>query len=203
MTGAVRRLRAADRPAVPWKNGGGLTRPVATWPAGAGLDTFEWRVSCATVAEDGPFSRFDGIDRTLAVLDGRLALDGDGRSRVIAAGEPPVSFRGEAAIVGRVLAADAGIAAPVVDLNVMVRRGLWEAEVRWAGLPAVVRSAADELLLFAWGAPVEVAVPGDAPVELAPDDVLWISQPAAAPVQLTAAAGRVLVIELSARAAAG
>ena len=31
----MRLLRAADRTAVPWKNGGGVTRDVIVWPAGA------------------------------------------------------------------------------------------------------------------------------------------------------------------------
>ncbi len=38
--------------------------------AGAGLETFIWRVSVADVASDGPFSRFPGIDRTIMLLEG-------------------------------------------------------------------------------------------------------------------------------------
>lgn len=38
-------IRGAELVAVPWKNGGGLTREVAAFPADAGLDTFVWRVS--------------------------------------------------------------------------------------------------------------------------------------------------------------
>ena len=39
-------------------------------PEGASLDTFDWRISMARVASDGPFSEFPGIDRTLAVVEG-------------------------------------------------------------------------------------------------------------------------------------
>ena len=70
----MRLLRAADRVAVPWKNGGGVTHDVIVSPAGATLDDFDWRISIAEIARSGPFSRFPGIDRTLAVLEGKVVL---------------------------------------------------------------------------------------------------------------------------------
>ena len=63
-------LRARNHRRMPWKNGGGVTTEIAVFPANAGLEDFEWRLSMATVASDGPFSLFAGIDRTLAVLEG-------------------------------------------------------------------------------------------------------------------------------------
>jgi environmental stress-induced protein Ves len=53
-----------------WKNGGGSTTEIAVAPMGASLDDFDWRVSMARVASDGPFSEFAGIDRTLDILKG-------------------------------------------------------------------------------------------------------------------------------------
>jgi environmental stress-induced protein Ves len=65
------RLITADRQArMPWRNGRGATREVAAWPPGATLDTFAWRVSVATIARSGPFSRFPGVARTLVLLSG-------------------------------------------------------------------------------------------------------------------------------------
>ena len=55
---------------MPWKNGGGSTDEIATYPRGAGLDAFDWRVSIAHVASDGPFSRFPGVERTITLLEG-------------------------------------------------------------------------------------------------------------------------------------
>ena len=52
-------LSAARRAAVPWKNGGGVTREVAAHPAGASLEDFDWRVSTAEVRAAGPFSGFE------------------------------------------------------------------------------------------------------------------------------------------------
>ena len=60
-------LRNSDHRRMPWKNGGGETVEVIVHPEGASLSDFGWRVSMATVASDGPFSVFPGIDRTLAV----------------------------------------------------------------------------------------------------------------------------------------
>ncbi len=78
----MRLLAATDRIARPWKNGGGVTFDVLSFPENATLDTFAWRISIAEVASDGPFSRFEGIDRSTAILRGegfRLVL-GDGRA---------------------------------------------------------------------------------------------------------------------------
>ena len=50
--------------------GGGSTTEIAVAPPGAGFDDFDWRVSLATITQDGPFSAFPGIDRTLALVDG-------------------------------------------------------------------------------------------------------------------------------------
>jgi environmental stress-induced protein Ves len=54
-----------------WKNGGGVTREIAVFPDGAGSDDFIWRISVADVTAGGPFSVFPGIDRYIAVIDGK------------------------------------------------------------------------------------------------------------------------------------
>lgn len=63
-------LRARDYRRMPWKNGGGETVEIAVFPTNAGVDAFDWRISIATVATNGPFSIFPGIDRTLSILSG-------------------------------------------------------------------------------------------------------------------------------------
>lgn len=124
----MRILRAADRLATPWRNGGGVTREVAAWPPGAGLDAFDWRVSLADVATDGPFSAFPGVDRVLTVIAGDgLVLEIDGRTTRLEPGAP-LAFPGEAVVMARLTAG------PIRDLNVMVRRGAWRATVEpWRG----------------------------------------------------------------------
>ena len=60
-------VHLADVPAAPWRNGGGVTRELAAWPA---QGEWHWRMSVAEVGSSGPFSRFDGITRWFAVLQG-------------------------------------------------------------------------------------------------------------------------------------
>jgi uncharacterized protein len=54
---------------LPWKNGKGSTTELAISPQGT-LDQFDWRLSIATVSEDGPFSNFAGIERNLILIEG-------------------------------------------------------------------------------------------------------------------------------------
>jgi uncharacterized protein len=120
----VRILRAADRAALPWKNGGGVTREVAVHPPGSGLGAFDWRVSIAQVHSSGPFSAFPGVDRRLAVLEGRLSLSIDGRDALsLSPDTSPVAFPGD------VTACAAPLEEAVTDLNVMTRRGRFDARM--------------------------------------------------------------------------
>jgi environmental stress-induced protein Ves len=111
-------VRARDCRTMAWKNGGGSTTEIATGPPGASLEAFDWRISMARVASDGPFSAFAGIERTLAVVTGRgLVLTiGDRAPVTLAAESPPVSFDGDMPTSARLLAGE------ITDLNVMTRR---------------------------------------------------------------------------------
>src|SRR5689334_16765882 len=70
MAAQIRLLRAADRIATPWKNGGGVTREVCRDGRSASAGDFDWRVSIAEVAQPGPFSRFNGYRRLIALIEG-------------------------------------------------------------------------------------------------------------------------------------
>lgn len=54
---------------LPWKNGKGETIELAI-NDNATLDSFEWRLSMATVSEDGVFSDFSGYERNLVLIEG-------------------------------------------------------------------------------------------------------------------------------------
>jgi uncharacterized protein len=117
-------VRVADQSVTPWKNGGGTTRSVAIHPVGASLDDFDWRVSIATVASDGPFSRFAGVDRVLVLLSGAgmVLTSPDQTVRLDARGQS-WSFPGELDVSGTL------VDGPTLDLNVMTRRGVSSATV--------------------------------------------------------------------------
>lgn len=114
----MRLLRASDYPVKQWKNGGGETREIAVFPAGADMESFDWRISMATVAREGPFSVFDGIDRSLFILEGDgIELDFAGGPVETLGPRGFLAFPADAPVASRLLGG------PVVDLNIMSRRG--------------------------------------------------------------------------------
>ena len=98
-----------------WRNGGGHTRELLAWPAGA---DWKLRVSLADIDADGPFSAFPGVQRWFAVVQGagvRLRFaDGE---RTLHLGDAPLRFDG-ADTPGCTL-----VAGPTRDLNLMLRGG--------------------------------------------------------------------------------
>ncbi|NEX60922.1 HutD/Ves family protein [Noviherbaspirillum galbum] len=117
----MRKLSASDFSVMPWKNGGGTTTQLAVHPHGAGIDGFGWRVSMASVASDGPFSAFPGVDRSLAIVDGAgLRIAGPAMpEQVLLPSSPVFRFQGEAEIHASLAGG------PVTDFNVMTRRAQW------------------------------------------------------------------------------
>jgi uncharacterized protein len=78
----------------PWKNGGGITRDLLTWPS---AQAWGIRISVADIERDGPFSHYGGIERLFAVLEGNgvtLAFDDDGSRRRMTPADPPLRFDG-------------------------------------------------------------------------------------------------------------
>jgi environmental stress-induced protein Ves len=111
-------LKASTYRRMPWKNGGGETVEIAISPEGATVSDFDWRISMATVAADGPFSIFPEIDRTLSILQGHgMALTIDSRAPVLLTQESdPLAFPADVPVSATL--ADG----PITDLNVMTRR---------------------------------------------------------------------------------
>jgi uncharacterized protein len=149
MTFEVR--RAADHLRRPWRNGGGVTAEVASWPpdADAGAE-FDWRVSFAEVAGSGDFSLFPGVDRVITLLDGPpMTLHFPRTTEVL---EPfrPLAFDGS-------LRVSCTVEGPTRDLNVMTRRGCATAtvDVVEPGTGPVSLAAAEPLLVVALAGELE------------------------------------------------
>lgn len=142
-------IQYASLRATPWKNGGGSTTEIAIAPAGATFDDFDWRVSLATIAQDGPFSIFPGIDRSLALVDGDGVLLDFGDERfVLSPSEPLIEFAGEDAV-------HATVTGPhTTDFNVMTRRGQCRHRLELVvvkGTQALKRRGGTTLLFLAEG----------------------------------------------------
>jgi uncharacterized protein len=190
---SLRILHAAGRVAVPWKNGGGLTREVAVHPPGSGLAGFEWRVSMAEVRTGGPFSSFPDIDRSLAVLEGSLTLTIAGRApATLSPDTPAVHFPGDVPVSA------APPDAVVTDLNVMVRRGRWRARMSRAVIAdsASLPLGEGSALLLAL-TPLVVSS-GANDHELVRLDAMLLEGPAVCEVRSADAPGALWLIELTA-----
>lgn len=145
-------------PDTPWKNGGGSTREITSWPPGAGLDGFDWRVSIARIAASGPFSQFAGVDRIITLLDGDgVRLQAPDLDHRLATPLAPFAFSGDAAVACTLLGG------PSSDFNVMTRRDRLRAALHVLHRSTELPMAPHGLLLGwrgHWQAGVESLVPG-------------------------------------------
>ncbi|MDR5762122.1 HutD family protein [Caballeronia sp. LZ035] len=168
-------IRAASLVPQPWKNGGGMTREIATGPKGASLDGFAWRLSLADVALEGAFSSFAGVDRVLVLLDGagmRLAEAG-GAMHVLDRPLALARFAGETAIHATL------INGPTRDFNVMVRRDLARATVEARRGAHAIPCTLDVTFVFCVSGQIEIELADGARLTLHAGDTLRLDQPAA------------------------
>ena len=160
-------LSPADYRRMPWKNGGGHTHEIAAHPEGAGTAAFEWRVSIAEIAQDGPFSRFPGVDRTLVLLAGNgVRLEGAGTPLDLRAPYEPVTFSGEAEL-------DCVLTdGPVRDFNLMVRRDAATGQIIVVREGGQAIAPAQAYVCFAAAGVSECLIAGYPPLVVAPEHSL-------------------------------
>lgn len=108
------RIHAHDCAPQTWRNGGGQTRELLTWPP---VGDWQLRISRADIDRDGPFSAFPGVQRWFAVLEGAGVALQLGTEQKIRKGDSPLCFDGAAAPACRLLDG------PTQDLNLMARKG--------------------------------------------------------------------------------
>jgi environmental stress-induced protein Ves len=116
----VRRLTPPDYRRMRWRNGGGTTTEILVEPRESTLagTRFLYRLSMADVTDDGPFSRFEGYDRHIVLLEGagmKLECGAHGRIDLTTLYEPR-SFSGDWEVRGSLVAGE------VRDLNLIVDR---------------------------------------------------------------------------------
>jgi environmental stress-induced protein Ves len=137
----LRIIRAESCRTTPWKNGGGSTTEIVAEPPGSSLEDFDWRISTARVAADGPFSEFAGIDRTLAVINGKglmLTIGGNAPIR-LERGSDPIGFAGDIPTSARLTAGE------IADLNVMTRRSRFSHQLQRIGEPTSCECGGQEI----------------------------------------------------------
>lgn len=111
----IRHLTPADYTTMPWANGKGVTVEMLRVEQDGGL---LWRLSRASVVEDGDFSLFPGVDRNLTVITGPgFDLVGQGL-HLQAKPLVPVAFPGDVTLRATKVTAASD------DFNVMTARHL-------------------------------------------------------------------------------
>jgi environmental stress-induced protein Ves len=147
----------------PWRNGFGMTRELVVFPV---REHWHWRLSVAEISQDGPFSRFDDVERWFAVLSGngvRLAVDG--AAQTLTRTSAPVVFDGAA------LAECQLVDGPTLDFNLMVRQGRGRME-RVYGDVAQAVSSGSAVALWSGNAQAQATFEGQT-IELPPQTLAW------------------------------
>ena len=146
-----------------WKNGGGLTRELLAFPSAAG---WQVRISVAEVTADGPFSRFEGVQRWFAVLQGAgVRLQVDGQTTDLRTPDAAFAFDGAANTHCTLLGG------PTQDFNLMLRGAqgsLQRVNSRWE----VLANATDLIALYDLSM-LASACFGSEKCFLEPGELLW------------------------------
>ncbi|WP_260426754.1 HutD family protein [Burkholderia sp. Bp9142] len=117
-----------------WRNGGGVTRTLATCGA-------DWRVSLASIERNGPYSRFPGIDRVSLVLSGHGVTLTSNDLAVRLGPWVVEKYDGDADWHAAL------IDGPSLALNVMTRKDRYRASVRLVDAPIVVRPGCSAIVV--------------------------------------------------------
>jgi environmental stress-induced protein Ves len=164
------------QPAQHWRNGGGTTRELLAWP-----QRQDWtvRLSVADVQSSGPFSRFDGVERWFAVLegDGVVLAGGLGTHRLTGDSDP---FRFDGGVPVECTLAHG----PTRDFNLMALPGRGRMQ-RVRGAAGVRAPAGALLALYTHAAGAHLRTDDDALV-LPPYHLAWTLAAEPALVQVTA-----------------
>ena len=205
----MRILRTADYATLPWKNGLGVSRVIASHPHAASYDAANWQVGATDIGIDCPFSSLPGLDRHFMLLSGDgvelTCIDvvaGINVRHEVKEQFAPIAFRGDWRTTCKLLGE------PVQVFNVMTRRGRAGARIslpRWMG-PLLLEQRPGETVVAVLLAGA-AQVTGDA-APLLPLESIVLDSPAGEMRSVTTNGGvaRMAIVRLSleeARAGAG
>lgn len=139
---------------IPWKNGLGHTTELAISEGGS-LDNFAWRLSIATVSNDGDFSNFAGYQRNLVLIEGNgLILDHrNGQVDNLAKLLDISHFDGASKTHGAL------VDGAIKDFNIMTNQGSFTAQVAtYTSKKQVQLAAKTDTLVFAYSLTSDINV---------------------------------------------
>ena len=131
-----------------WRNGAGETREICCFPPAT--RDFHWRASIASIAGNGEFSLFPGIERVITLLEGsEVTLESQGAFSHTLKQHQPFTFAGERVVKARLTEGQMSM-----DFNIMTGVTPARQKCGWpiVPLPRLAHAAAWCLLL---------AVPGN------------------------------------------
>ena len=109
-----------------WRNGAGETREICCFPPAT--RDFHWRASIASIAANGEFSLFPGVERVITLLEGgEVTLEGANTLPHILKQHQPFTFAGDRVVKAKLTAGQMSM-----DFNIMTRRDVCQAKVRVA-----------------------------------------------------------------------
>ena len=173
---------------IAWKNGQGETTELAISPGGT-LTDFDWRLSMASVVENGAFSDFGGYDRQLILLNGpgiKLTHDHHQVDELTA----PLSiaaFDGASHTIGELMDG------PIKDFNVMTQQGRFNAAVKtfteqtsmtlsaaplnfiYAAQQSIVIQHRQENIELAQGHLLQITNEGINNIQLSGQGIIWVA----------------------------
>lgn len=109
-----------------WRNGAGETREICCFPPAT--RDFHWRASIASLAGNGEFSLFPGVERVITLLEGsEVMLESQGAFTHTLKQHQPFTFAGERVVKATLIEGQMSM-----DFNIMTRRDACQAKVRVA-----------------------------------------------------------------------
>ena len=115
-----------NRPVNLWRNGAGETREICCFPPAT--RDFHWRASIASIAGNGEFSLFPGVERVITLLEGgEVMLEGVNTFTHTLKRHQPFTFAGDSVVKATLSEGQMSM-----DLNIMTRRDRCKAKVRVA-----------------------------------------------------------------------
>ncbi|HCH25022.1 MAG TPA: hypothetical protein DE179_12080 [Oceanospirillaceae bacterium] len=179
---------------MPWKNGLGKTTELMVQPADE-RDTnqgFLWRLSIASVIENGGFSDFNGYQRILTLLDGKditLCYDGLSEDKL----RNPLQ---KACFSGDVSTSATLHQGPIKDFNVIARRDACSAKVNnfTHAHEQTLELNADKCFVYAHKASIAIQFDGMKRIELSAGHLLMVDNTKASKLIISAEAAIVVQI---------
>ncbi len=157
---------------MPWKNGGGLTQEICRYPKEK--EVFDWRISRATVHEDGNFSLFKGYQRVISIVKGQGVFLQEAQSgKKLISRQDVFSFSGDQLIHCEL------VNGSVIDVNLIYYPNLYHAQMQWLPQqiePSTFTTSAKHILLHSNEGNAQVLINNSNQKNVSKNDTLSITK---------------------------